>query len=133
MNQPRGIRNHNPGNIRLGAKWKGLAAVQADGAFCQFTAPVWGLRALAKVLLAYRDRHDLRTVAQIVGRWAPPGENDTAAYVRDVARHLNVAPDAPLDLDRHLPGLIEAIVRHENGVQPYDATMIEAALALARE
>ena len=42
MNQqlPRGIRNNNPGNIRLSKdKWQGLRQEQTDGTFFQFIAP----------------------------------------------------------------------------------------------
>ena len=42
---PRGIRNHNPGNIKLGTAWDGLSDEQNDDVFCQFKEPVWGLRA----------------------------------------------------------------------------------------
>ena len=58
MNQqlPRGIRNNNPGNIRHGANWLGLNpnGRNIDSAFCVFTAPVYGIRALAKVLVNYK-------------------------------------------------------------------------------
>ena len=31
---PRGIRNKNPGNIKLGTNWDGLADEQSDPTFC---------------------------------------------------------------------------------------------------
>ena len=31
---PRGIRNKNPGNIKLGTAWDGLADEQSDPVFC---------------------------------------------------------------------------------------------------
>ena len=46
---PRGIRNHNPGNIDKGADWEGLADDQSsDSRFCVFKDPVWGIRAMAR-------------------------------------------------------------------------------------
>ena len=33
---PRGIRNKNPGNIKLGTDWDGLADEQSDPVFCVF-------------------------------------------------------------------------------------------------
>ena len=33
---PRGIRNKNPGNIKLGTAWDGLASEQTDPVFCVF-------------------------------------------------------------------------------------------------
>ncbi len=80
---PRGVRNHNPGNIERDARtrWQGQAARQSDPRFVVFTAPEWGIRAMARVLITYQDRHGCNTVAKIINRWAPPGENATSAYV----------------------------------------------------
>jgi len=132
--QPRGIRNHNPGNIRRsGDPWQGLAKDQNDEAFFQFAEPKWGIRALARVLISYQDRHGLRTVRTIISRWAPPAENKTSAYVEHVAERLGVAPDDALNIHdyRVLRGLVEAIIAHENGQQPYTDAQIDAGLVLA--
>jgi hypothetical protein len=134
---PRGIRNHNPGNIdRTSERWQGMAADQsADPRFVVFTAPVWGLRALAKVLLSYQRKYNLRTPAAIIGRWAPPAENDTGAYARQVAKALGVGPDDRIDLQDPdtLARIVPAIVQHENGQQPYPADLIRQAVAMALE
>ena len=131
----RGWRNRNPGNIEHVAanKWQGLAEPPSDGRFCRFTGHEYGLRALAVLLVSYQDRHGLRTVRSIVGRWAPPAENDTAAYVAAVARRMGVGPDDPLDLHRHahLRPLVEAIVAHECAGLVYPAAVLDRALTLA--
>ena len=59
LRQPRGIRNNNPGNIRHGANWQGLNpnGRNIDSAFCVFESPVFGIRALAKVLINYKKIH----------------------------------------------------------------------------
>lgn len=141
--QPRGIRNKNPGNIDRTAtnKWQGLAADQSsDPRFCVFTTPVYGIRALARLLIAYQDKYGLNTVRKIINRWAPPKENDTGAYVTQVADALVVNPDAPINTHeyRHLRPLVEAIIRHENGPGPlgtanswYDEATINEALRMA--
>lgn len=130
---PRGIRNHNPGNIRdTGDPWVGVTG--SDGAFEVFSAPVYGLRALAKILLGYQSRYGLSTVAQLINRWAPPVENDTGAYVDAVARELGVSASTGVDLrasPAFLANLVAAIVRHENGQQPYAADLIARAVAMA--
>jgi seryl-tRNA synthetase len=56
---PRGIRNNNPGNIRRnGDPWQGLAERQGDVEFFTFkTIPIYGIRALARTLIAYQDKH----------------------------------------------------------------------------
>lgn len=130
MSQPRGIRNNNPGNIRYdGTQWQGLAG--NDNGYAIFDSAASGLRALAKVLNTYRIKHGLQTVRGIISRWAPVSENDTAAYVDHVSALLAVSPDAPLDFDKdQLLGLMGAIIKHENGKQPYsDAQLMDAAKA----
>lgn len=134
MTEPRGIRNRNPGNLRrTGDPWQGLAPTQGDPEFFQFEGAVWGIRALARTLIAYQDRHGLYDVAGIVGRWAPEHENDTAAYIEDVCARTGFAADQPLDMHTHphLRPLVEAIIRHENGCQPYPRAVVDKALVLA--
>ena len=50
---PRGIRNKNPGNIKLGTDWDGLSAEQTDPTFCIFDEAVMGIRALQRICLLY--------------------------------------------------------------------------------
>lgn len=142
MATPRGIRNNNPGNIRIGNKWQGLVTKyeQTDKEFDQFTDPTWGIRALAALLVNYQDKYGLRTVRQVINRWAPPVENNTTAYTNQVAKAIGVKPDDPLDLHRFetLRPMVEAIIRHENGPGPmstlnswYDKATIETGLQRA--
>ncbi|NIR61887.1 MAG: structural protein [Gammaproteobacteria bacterium] len=135
--RPRGIRNNNPGNIRTegtpngvnGADpWRGLQGHDEAG-YGIFEGPGYGIRAMGKLLDTYRDRYGLETVEEIIGRWAPPVENDTEAYIRHVAQRLDVPRDHPLT-DAQRPALVEAIIAHENGQQPYSRAFIEGALAL---
>jgi hypothetical protein len=131
---PRGIRNHNPGNLRRTADpWQGLAAEQGDPAFFQFNAAKWGIRALARTLIAYQDRHGLRTIAQVIARWAPPNENDTDSYIRGVSAAVGVGAEKGIDVHDHavLRPLVLAIIRHENGEMPYTDAEIDAGLVLA--
>lgn len=119
---PRGVRNNNPGNIdRTKTPWQGEdrseAARQREHRFCVFLTPEAGFRALAKTLLTYRTKHGLRTVQDIINRWAPPNENVTSAYVREVAKALDVEPTEVIDVRnfRTMYLLAKAIARHENG------------------
>ena len=116
---PRGIRNHNPGNIRRSNDpWQGLAPEQTDPDFFQFTAPEWGYRALMKTLQTYRRKHGLRTIAEMISRWAPANENDTAAYIRSVCQEIQVNPAYVPNVDDRetMCALAAAISKHENGV-----------------
>ena len=130
---PRGIRNHNPGNIRrTGEKWQGMSVEQDDPEYVVFDSAFWGLRALARVLRTYREKYALRTVRAIVTRWAPHNENDTRAYVDHVASLLGVQPDDDIGADVDTQArLVAAIVKHENGVQPYPFDMIRQAVEAA--
>lgn len=138
---PRGIRNFNPGNIRhvKGTRWQGMSANQNDTAFVQFTGAQWGVRAIARTLITYQDKHDLRTVRLIIGRWAPPNENNTESYIRQVATRVGVSPDGRIDVYdyRTMKALAEAIIRHENGAGPlsegnwYGEALIKEGLHLA--
>ena len=131
---PRGIRNHNPGNLRRSADpWQGLATTQTDAEFFQFASAKWGIRALARTLIAYQDRVGLRNIKQMIGRWAPPVENDTGAYVRVVAAAVGVGAEERIDVHDYavLRPLVLAIIKHENGQQPYTDAEIDAGLVLA--
>ncbi len=120
---PRGIRNNNPGNIRLSsAKWQGQKKFQMDTGFVEFDDPVFGLRALMRLLLNYHYRHALDTVESIINRYAPPHENATDGYINHVCRILRIGRREKIalaDKDR-LVAFAKAICRHENGIPPKD-------------
>ena len=91
MSLPRGLRNNNPGNIRITKdKWQGLREKQEDKSFFQFTEMKWGYRALIRTLQNYRKRHGCQTVADFVHRWAPENENNTAGYISRVCSEMQV-------------------------------------------
>lgn len=141
--QPRGIRNNNPGNIEWGtSQWQGLIPRNqaTDGRFAQFQTPAWGVRALAITLITYYDKHRIRNVRQAINRWAPPVENNTDAYVQQVARAVGVNELQTINFHDYavLRPMVEAIIRHENGQGPlgtpntwYDALTIDEGLRLA--
>lgn len=129
-----GIRSHNPGNIRPGTdKWKGVIGqtnVPNAGYYLVFQGYEWGIRALYRNLITYRDKYGLKTVRGIITRWAPPNDNNpTASYITGVAKAINVTPDAVLTLAQY-PALIKAIIQHENGSQPYTDAQIHFGINL---
>jgi hypothetical protein len=116
---PRGFRNLNPGNIRKGQDWQGLAPHGLDAEFDVFVSAEMGFRALCRIILNYRRKHSLKTVAGIISRWAPPNENDTAKYISFVRASVGVGADQELTLDRQTLFLLaKAIARKENGRRP---------------
>lgn len=113
----RGIRNNNPGNIRRGDNWDGLADEQNDKEFCVFESMPYGIRAMLMILKRYAYKYRLLTTRAIITRWAPACENDTYSYINHVSQLLGVMPDTRLDLT-HRSGFInlaKAIARHECG------------------
>ena len=131
---PRGIRNKNPGNIKLGTNWDGLAAEQTDPTFCIFNEAVMGIRALQRILLTYRFTHKKATIDEIIYRWAPPSENSTDKYVEFVCKKLNKEKDVRLNnsMEDYLP-LVKAIIQMENGMQPYDDELLVEGMYKAWE
>ena len=122
LNCQRGLRNRNPLNIRRSADlWQGLAERQPDPEFFTFRSMAYGYRAAFIVLRTYWHKYGLRTVREIVRRWAPPDDgNDTEEYVRRVCVLTGFAPDRPLNPYRaeDMGPLVAAMSRVECGVPP---------------
>ena len=125
--KPRGIRNNNPLNIRRSAdRWSGAREKQTDKNFVQFTTMPYGYRAAWKILQNYYERFCRQskpfTVRNIIGRWAPPNENETESYVRQVLRlsaiggKENLLPPANVDGYGRLSRLIAAMTVVECGI-----------------
>lgn len=119
MKISRGLRNNNPLNIRRNkTAWKGLAAEQNDSAFFTFIAPCWGYRAAFITLRNYKRLHGIDTIAGWIARWAPPVENDTAAYIKYVTRKCSLSPNDEIDCNDKgaMCALVAAMSQMENGV-----------------
>ena len=141
MTLPRGIRNNNPGNLRITQdQWKGLAPDQTDPDFFRFSAPRWGIRAMARVLQVYQDVKQLRTVREIIHEWSPTHENPTDSYITAVQIWSGLDADEPIDVTDYATALalVRAMVRFENGKPPddrpadwYASEVYEAGLRLS--
>lgn len=119
MSLPRGLRNCNPGNIRISKdKWQGLREVQEDKSFFQFKTMAYGYRALIRILQNYRRKHGCMTIADFIRRWAPPSENNTSGYITRVCREMQVPTSHVPDVDdpNTMCALAAAISLVENGV-----------------
>ena len=129
------IEANNPCNLVYveANKWQGLADPPFVGRFCAFTSAVFGLRAACMNLIAYQDRHGADTIAKVIALWAPSSENDTTAYINDVCGRTGLDKDKQLNFHSYadLRPVVEAIVWHENGRQPYSPAQFDEALRLA--
>ncbi len=142
MTKPRGIRNNNPGNVkRSGSAWLGKvpSAQNTDATFEQFTAPVYGIRVIAYLLLKYQRDKGKRTIRALIsepGGWAPSNtDNNPAGYATAIARAVNLRETDTVDLfasDALLTGITTAIIKFENGQQPYSAEVIGEGVRMAR-
>ncbi len=128
----RGIRNNNPGNIRHGtSRWQGMSLAQPDPEYITFDSPLYGIRAMAKLLTNYQTRYGLDTIRKIITRWAPPIENVTAKYIENVSDWMNVGADQSIDVADYMVPLVQSIIKQENGKQPYSDEQINQGIALA--
>lgn len=129
---PRGIRNYNPLNIRVGNKWIGEVKKPTDPSFEQFSCMPYGLRAAFIILRRYIEVYKLNTISKIVSRWAPSSENNTLAYIRRVSELMKYDADAPISFNDkpRMIALVKAMCTVECGV-PVDHVDIEAGYILA--
>lgn len=130
MSVLRSVRNNNPGNIDHGGfNWQGQmpdaqmnTAQKLEPRFVVFKTPAWGFRALCVELHTYWQHDGCRTIDAVIARWAPPVENNTEAYQKDVAAKSGIAREAPLDFNdvEQLIAVARAIASHEAaGPLPY--------------
>lgn len=83
----------NPLNIRHSQKQRWLGQTGQKKGFCVFASREYGIRAAAYLLTrSYRKAHAV-TIRQIINRFAPPSENNTARYVQFVAQSFGDNPD----------------------------------------
>ena len=64
----------------------------------------YGWRAAFVILCrTYYGKYKLRTIRDIVTRWAPPKENNTEAYIRHVSDYTGIGPDKVLGSPQEHP------------------------------
>ena len=116
----RGLRNNNPGNIRIGNfRYKGEKAKSSDSEFRQFESVEWGYRAMFVLLHTYATKRGCRTLREIINRNAPPTENFTDGYIRCVANATHLSPDEPVSTTdgAMMTAIVAAMSAVENGTK----------------
>lgn len=122
---PGGFAN-NTGNIRAtpGVNFPGQGAPQ--NGFMTFDSPQSGVNAQAGNFAAYVKQNPNITVAQALAKWAPPSENNTGAYINQIAESSGINPGMPLADVLKDPGtaaiLLDAQTRLEKGGIPQGVT-----------
>lgn len=119
-----GIRNNNPGNLRTGP----------GGSFGTYGTPQQGLEALRDQLSLYFNGQSraagyqhLDTLRDIISTYAPKSENNTSAYIADVAKQMGIDADTRINLNdpSTMEALMRGIIQHENGYNPYKAEILD--------
>lgn len=84
-------RQRNPGNLRFAGQKN---AVKGDKGFAKFKTHQDGFNALVAQIKLDSNRN--LTLRQFIYKYAPPKENNTAAYLRSVSKTLGISPDTKL-------------------------------------
>ena len=124
----RGLRNNNPGNLNFVGQ-KGASLERPGGRFAKFETAFDGLRAMSRQLTLYAKR-GIDSVSSIISTWAPASDgNNTQAYVNGVAKALGVNPNSKLNMSdpQVMSTLMNSIIQHENGRNPYGSELVGAA------
>lgn len=125
---PRGLRNNNPLNIKIGNDWQGERAVNTDGVFEQFTSIEYGYRAAFIILRKYIKKYGRNTIRKIVDAWAPDGEPYQSNYKKRVSALTNLHIDHPISYEDApiMVALVQAMAAVENGCTIDKAPIIRA-------
>jgi hypothetical protein len=92
----RGIRNNNPGNIKINSanKWTGKVGSNTDGVFEQFTDMKYGIRASLKLLHTYINS-GRSTLQKIGDSWSDKDPN----YVAFLVNSVGIGKDTAILID----------------------------------
>lgn len=108
-------QNRNFANVKSlknGQVWEGQIGTDKFG-HAIFKHPAYSIRACALVLKSYERRHGIRTVKDLVYRFA---EGNREPYIKHLCEVLDVEPEEKISLTRRLPELLRGIVRFETGL-----------------
>lgn len=93
------IGKNNPFNVRYSVlnRWKGLDKRNpSTKGFCNFNTEYFGVRSAMYLLYRSYRRKNIRTISEMINRYAPPSENKTWRYVNYVCSHCGLLPfDSP--------------------------------------
>ncbi len=132
-NEPRGIRNNNPGNLNYVGQSGATLEDHATPRFARFNSAFEGFAALGKQIKAYYNGtskaagyQKLQSVEDIISRFAPASENNTQAYINKLSKMLGVGRGDSLNIQdpQVLATLMNGITQIENGKNPYAPDMV---------
>jgi hypothetical protein len=127
---PRGLLDNNPGDLTPPSSGSWNGQVGLDGPFCIFSDTVFGLRALAVDVVNNIISDGNNTITLLISKYAPPSDNNTAAYISSVAGDTGLDPNAVIpQTQASLASLMRAIVNHELGSNWSSQYVLDADIA----
>ena len=118
-----GLRQNNPGNIRPTGEF--ICETGQGGGYATFKNPIFGGRALSRILSTYKRDYGINNIDAMIDRYAPKKDNTEASrknYKSFIARDLGVSTDSEIDLDddNTKAQIMKSIVKFENkNQQPF--------------
>lgn len=126
----RGIKNNNPMNVEdVAGHWLGV--VGNDGRFPKFDTVEHGIRAGMVNYLQDFFVDGLTNLIDLGENNTPVSDNPGAkkgAYGKALADKMGIPPDQPFDILALKYDLAKAIIRNEDGVNPYNDKTIKAGV-----
>lgn len=128
------ILNNNPGNIRRtqGTPWQGeIVPSPWRAGFVVFDTLEHGYRAVLLLLNNYIAK-GFNTIEKIITRWAPPSENNTAAYIDFVSRYTMIPKNFVVQTDSQAARMIAAAIseyEHSGSLTSSDLEALNVAAA----
>lgn len=126
-----GMKLCNPFDLELNTHivWEGQVTPPGlSKIFCQFESMFMGLRA-GYIDIKNSISEGYNTVEKFVGHYAPPTENDTAAYIKAVSQHLQMGATETLQLAQLKELGVAVLVQEQGSCQFSDSILSEAVAA----
>lgn len=130
--ETRGIHNNNPGNIRYNKNnaWNGQTGSDPD--FSIFSDPRYGIRAMARIVSGKQRDLDGISLTDMLNKYAPNNENDTARYIKFVSGLTGIDPNEKINLKDPdtLTKVVTSMMQMENSYVPYTLDQIKEGVHL---
>lgn len=110
------IGKNNPLNIRTSASFSWNGQTGATRGFCDFEDVAMCRRAGAYLLMRSYRRAGCRNLGQVICRWAPSNENDTASYLHFVCKQTGFKAEFSLCFDSDFAAVLAAMEIMEQGI-----------------
>ena len=107
---------NNPLNIRTSAAFTWNGQTGSHQGFCDFEDVSMCRRAGLYLLMRSYRRAGVKTLGDIIKRWAPAFENPTGAYITYVSNRTGLQPTMQLYFDSDYAAILAAMEIFEQGV-----------------